>query len=341
MAGKRQHYIPQFLQYGFISDAGKKQVHVYKKSGYAFTVPTSKIGVQNNFYTANETEADTTITTDENLQYSRTVASLRYNDLSSVSSTQIAQLLSHLTIRSKAIRGEFEASSEYLLNKFWEVMKDRNWVIAAVRRQIENEPSIITKELKRIGIDSRILLDEKVIKEAVINSIDKAYPQMMVSLTNLYSQDIAKNKLKPQIKKSLIEAMNKSTAPPIRVETLADLDFCVMPYESDNLILGDSMVFYKIESGNPYKILPDKKDNIEQVYLPLASNSVLVGTKEGVKVQPPTDLKKIIAQCSFEFFISNHKSEQNSLIANSIGEFSSVISNNEIDKIVSEVLLGF
>lgn len=65
MSGKRQHFIPQFLQRGFICEKKDNQFYtwVFRKENKPFKANIEKIGIEKSFYTAdNDYALDNSIT---------------------------------------------------------------------------------------------------------------------------------------------------------------------------------------------------------------------------------------------------------------------------------------
>jgi len=78
MAGRRQHYVPQFLQRGFCidSDVNSSQCWVFRYEKEPFRCSTKNVGVSKDFYsTQDDTALDDLITEKEQTEYSRIIAS--------------------------------------------------------------------------------------------------------------------------------------------------------------------------------------------------------------------------------------------------------------------------
>ena len=100
MAGKRQHFVPRFLQQAFSSrlDGDTLLTYVYRKGKSPFETSTRHVGVGNYFYSkSNDSFLDDLITEAEQQKYSGLVRQLRIDgDLGSVETQHIAEMMAHI-----------------------------------------------------------------------------------------------------------------------------------------------------------------------------------------------------------------------------------------------------
>jgi len=106
MAGKRQHFIPQFLQEGFASQVsgGDAYAWVYRKGTPPFNSNVRNIGVESHFYTeGDDTRADDVITEAEP-EFAALVQRLRDSDLGIVREPQLPRFIAHLEVRTRHLK---------------------------------------------------------------------------------------------------------------------------------------------------------------------------------------------------------------------------------------------
>src|SRR5689334_9268550 len=116
MAGKRQHFVPRFLQAGFASKKTADQVFtwVHRKDRPPFESNTLNVGVEREFYSiGTDTAADDAITDIED-SFSTLVRTLRDCAAQPVSDPKIPQLISHLEIRTRHLRQSLISATDYL-----------------------------------------------------------------------------------------------------------------------------------------------------------------------------------------------------------------------------------
>src|SRR5688572_19177912 len=122
MAGQRHHILPRFLLKGFASrtDGQKAFTWVYRKEGDPFEASTRDVGVEKHFYgKAGETDVDGRITAIET-QYANLVDDLRTRKAGEVSHLPVAELVTHLWVRTKHLPDSLRLSSEFLFAAMWE-----------------------------------------------------------------------------------------------------------------------------------------------------------------------------------------------------------------------------
>jgi hypothetical protein len=120
MAGKRQHFIPQFLQRGFASHVLGDEVFtwVYRKGAKTFNPNIKNVGVEGFFYSEEDDQKlDDTITKAEG-HLAHIVNILRLEgDVHHTDSEEVAQLIAHLEVRTRHLRQSFFTTGNRLLNE--------------------------------------------------------------------------------------------------------------------------------------------------------------------------------------------------------------------------------
>jgi Protein of unknown function (DUF4238) len=357
MAGKRQHFIPQFIQSGFASHVSGDEIYtwVYRKEAKPFNTNIINVGVEGYFYSQDgDNQVDDEITEAEMSRFALLINTLRNsNGEVTVDPTEIAELIVHLEVRTRSFRQTILNTFEYLYSMVIEFLDDRrafgNYLRMRMpelmKRQLK-EPKSLLKELKSQypNIPSRSLDVLLIgIQPSIEQKIDSNVPQEIPSfLDNLA---IATERIKTQIlpiikdtvKSGHIKTLKKSIAPLEKIRRYQSLEFRVLQSMSTNIPLGDSVIVFQVEGERQFKPFTEKDDIIEAVYLPLSSSLVLVGTKIGIS----PDLSKLplaIAHCSLEYFISGSQNAINDNLHAHIGDKAYLRSNEELDDLVTKAI---
>lgn len=164
MAGKRQHFIPQFLQKGFASHVVGAQVFtwVYRKGIKPFNPNIKNVGVEGYFYSeSDDQKLDEAITASEE-SFSFIVSSLRSGKpIESINFELLIQLIAHLEVRTRHIRQSFLTTGDNILNEFLRFLEDTNASEEYLLRKFKQNPSLISdpmaEELRKLGIPQAML----------------------------------------------------------------------------------------------------------------------------------------------------------------------------------------
>ncbi|MEG3128138.1 DUF4238 domain-containing protein [Pantoea cypripedii] len=121
MAGKRHHYIPRFLQRGFLMGNPKKEyTYMYLNGGGQRPSKIDKVGVEGYFYSiSGEAELDD-VYTDLESTYADIISKLRTFPLEKINDGEVAEIISHFEVRTNNLRRSFYSSSKDFLNKMTE-----------------------------------------------------------------------------------------------------------------------------------------------------------------------------------------------------------------------------
>lgn len=155
MAGKNQHYIPQFLQKGFsqttsaigfakstTSNKGDSKVWVFEKQKSYPTHPRNK-GSERFFYGLENSVLDQTIT-DAEKSYSKIINNLRmYSEDTLLECDGLPELVAHMLVRSKNIRQTASDIGEMALDVLGQSMLNSDAWIEFLIKYIQENPNKI------------------------------------------------------------------------------------------------------------------------------------------------------------------------------------------------------
>jgi hypothetical protein len=136
-----------------------------------------------------------------------------------------------------------------------------------------------------------------------------------------------------------VETLSQNLLPVDRVEKYDLLKWFVCD-SSMSLVLGDVGCLFKI-SGDKYKPLDDEKDKIKNIFLPISSSKMLVGTSSPQK--PKIDFNHfttIYVEHSREYFICSKGSQKTKSLLFSLGKKAGVLTNEEIQQATGSTVLS-
>jgi hypothetical protein len=359
MSGKRQHILPKLLQKGFASRIDGKTVYtwMYRKGDLPKEVTTTNTIVEQYFYgKTGELSADKEITDLENNKLSFLINQLRGGNFDFQNrKVEIAELVAHLSVRTKLVRKGFQDASEKMFEGVKEIITDEEIIEnvflnpkkSLVENQIEEVLSDSSNEevrkslelLKMFGAkeeDVKYLLTE--LTYSFFNN-EESKDENKDFLKNLFSGMFGQQTLESlpnSIKKGHIQSLTTNTVPSPRVDKFKELEWSILNSASP-VILGDVGCVFKADGDNLLKPSFDI-ENINQVYLPISSNQVLVGAYNLKEIE--TDIAILndgIAKCSFEQFICSEKTDDKTNLIKLIGTNAYISSDEEIKSTLEEI----
>jgi hypothetical protein len=336
MKGPRQHILPRLLLKGFASrvDGNKIFTWVHWKNGKILEVSIKDVSVGKYFYgKEGEASVDAEISAFEN-NFAGFINELRDKPNGTVvTDSSIADFITHLCLRTKHLRDSFDYPSEFLVDKLREYLSDSNNVKTLVLKDPKIMEDAFKDAIKDIDIPpfikEKLLLSLPYITSA---GIDQHKKQIQLFVQLFFTQ--LKNSLPAMLKKAHINALGKGLVPEPRAEKYRSLKWFVGQSETD-LILGDVGCLFAIKGGKRYKSLTFADDEIQNIYLPISYNRILIGTP--LHSVPEIDFKAIndaYAKCSRDYFVSSKSSPEIASLASRIGEEADAISNEELEEIV-------
>ena len=143
MAGKRQHYLPRFLQKGFSSRQNGKEIftYVFKKNIEPYETNIINVGTESFFYgTHNGTSVDEDITEIE-LEFSPLLEELRgLSSDTKIEDRPINEFIIHLIIRTRHIRLSMEEMGKSFLDIFRKYFGNPTKLNELILRYITENP---------------------------------------------------------------------------------------------------------------------------------------------------------------------------------------------------------
>lgn len=360
MSGKNQHFIPQFLQRGFIhiEEANKgfskpakstknkqAQVWIFEKESQPYITNTKNKGAERFFYGSEGSKLDRTIT-DAETKYSKIVGLLREKtSTTSVDYPLIPELVIHLSVRTKHFRDSVEDLSSSALNmiqkmfnspenltQIWlnDLRKNPNNFIDKLDKRISSLPSVQQIEIKeKIQKNPNIIIESI---KGVLASTPSIYAAYMQGISSV------KNELPNISKNAHVKYLTESVIPEKRVEQLRTLNWFLSVQPLGSYILGDAGLLY-YSSSNQYRPILAVDEDLQHVLLPISSQHLLIGsTVNSLMRIPDVELiNQFSAALSKNFFIASQNTERERLYAQKIGTKNSVLSKAQFSIIEDDL----
>lgn len=349
MAGINQHYLPKFLQRGFVSSAEgePESAWVFHTNSAPKNEPLKKIGVESGFYNDGaDTSVDDEITKAEN-HYANAVNRLRTGSPRTVDEVEIPKLLSNLEVRSRHLRQTFVTSGTELISRLIAQFTDSAHLAEVIVRRNTSDPKWLRLEAERAlrerGVASS---DLSAAIDLVVKMMLENLPSMMAAIRPGIDEHIRQVRaslpsvLPMLIKQGHIRALKKSIAPPVRLALLESFTYRVVDAEKGGFVLGDCACFFRINRGNEFRPWTEKGDEVHAVYLPLSHRRLLVGER----IETALDSSEIRAQaacCSLEYFVANADLSESRSLQCQIGRSARRITDQEISEMAVEVFESF
>jgi len=340
MAGKRQHFMPQFLQQGFASRVRNDETYtwVFRKGALPFEANITKVGVESEFYNEDEdTEADDLITKDEAIKFAGLVRAIRDGEPSSLSDPRLPQLIAHLEIRTRHLRQNFirmsDIAGSWLFNS---MSSDGDTFADSLKRYCLEDPSWLRRsfsERPELPRELREYITEHY-ESLISETIDQLRPELPNRAAEL--KLILLDEMRQWIKSKHLEALKQPIALEQRVQYYKNLAYTILQ-TNEPLILGDSIVLFQVDGPRPYRPFFDGIDALNAVYLPLTPERVLIGARPSF-VPVTTDLQKAIARCSLELFIAAENSEPNRSLQEIVGRDAEHCTREEMEAVIRKAL---
>lgn len=345
MSGKRQHFIPQFLQEGFASHrvGDAAFTWVYRKDRPPFNANIINIGVEGLFYTQEQdTLADDLITKAEG-PLSMLVEKLRNLPPGGISDPTIPVLIAHLEFRTRHVRQSVLEAGGYFVSRLIDFIADDDFFIQYLERKFQSDPSLLresfAKEFREQGLPQSMLAPMMRIAIPLIPVFMETQLRPMLPIMAAHLRTGLLDKLPEAVKSGHIKALKHPDPPQLKIQRYSNLVYQTIIVEDNSLILGDSAVLFEVEGPKPYKVLLEKNDTLRHLFLPLSPRIVLVGSCDGLSPSV-SELRQVLARCSLEYFIAHESSDENRLLKEQIGDDACLLTKEQMEEIILEIMSG-
>jgi len=342
MSGKRQHFIPRFLQQGFAShtDGDEFYTWVYRKNTEPFNTNLINVGVEKYFYNdRSDSSADDKITQAEQT-YSTLVNSLNSHPFGPVSNPLIPEFISHLEVRTRHFRRNFLELSDYMIKRLLEFMSDEDVFIRYALKEVRNEHSLIhkdfIKEFEKHGYSKKFVKNWIKTEPGKVETLFNLLKPVFPSIVDNYREILTSKNISDWVKLGHVNVLKKSVSPITRINFYKKLTYSIMEIPNNSLILGDSAILFKVDDEKSFKTFTHKEDNILNILLPLSPSRLLIGKTDGNEIHYDEIIHEI-ARNSLEYFISSDENEKFISLQNEIGNEALLLTEEELENLVSEI----
>jgi hypothetical protein len=329
MAGKRHHYLPQFLLSGFSHRSSGKDTYcwVFRKGQTGFESNIKNVGVQGYFYGKPEVSNLDECITREEAGFADLVQRLRGScSVPAHMSGEVSRLVVHLALRTKHVRSSFSSGVESLLGNFTKIANDPEKLKKLFLNSIRNNPELIfdvlAEEIEKRGLKDQITPE----KETELRHLVQIYAPTLAEQTafepNALTEflKIGQEALPGALETGHIHALEKNISPEERMEHLSHLSWGLEVFPKHSVIIGDVGVWVmRPEEEAPVPFAWSGK-RIEVVVLPLSHSHVLIGKPIGKELSLESEhINRTSATLSLEYFASSRSNATNKQLANIIG----------------------
>lgn len=345
LAGRKQHYLPQYLLRGFeASRTGKmSQVVVNKKGTPAYKTSTEGVAAKRDFYSQpgdGVTDTlDDVITDFERTTFNpfldRVRAALPNEP---VDSEDAASAVVHLTIRAAHLRGSFAHLMRTMVTRFDEILSDPERVRELLGVDSTSQKSLLTEEIRRtfdalpmaaLPAKDRVIF-EKMARFRVREKLDAQMPKSAPIMRDYLS--MLEQGIPNMVVQGHTTALEQSLVPTARLDALKKLCWRVLAVESpSHFVLPDCAAVAGTPSGRLQPAAMSSNEEISWVAMPLSATQVLVGYAGR---EPPmlSNLNENFAKCSLEFFVSSTLQADIEALTTHIGEALELATHDLMEK---------
>jgi hypothetical protein len=305
MAGERHHVIQKLLLRGFASrlDGDDAFAWQFRKGSAPKEVNLKHLSVSKHFYgTRDDISADDEITKFEAREISPLIQSLRSQRAATqLRDDRIPQFVAHFMVRTRTLREKFIEGSDYLIDSI---------------RAYFRKPEMLDRLLPGLSSFSGELLPQ----------FEKYFSALKTENPN-------------EARRAHINTLKKNVSPPLRVEALSNLDWFLEIFQTPHLVIGDIGTLSRIQGSAALNSLPGPSDVLEHVFVPIASDRVLVGSQNGRHIKPKVDdLNSEFAAHSMDEFFASQKTGKELLLQEKIGTKADLISTSMVDELVRSLI---
>lgn len=347
MAGRRQHYLPRFLQRPFAFRQSGKHFYVYAhhRAHGAYATNVTELGQELDFYGGPEdTSLDDAITIAEK-RLALTINRLNSGD--PVAKEDIAALFSALSIRTKTMRKSLTDLLPVLLEAGRARLLDDNVIRKQLRKSLHDPKERkklfyeqLRKNMPHQSREQRARLYAKALPQwkAFVATQEESFVAQMKELIRLFL-DRAREEASSIADDAYLKAL--AAGPDKRTQRFAD-EMLFDIWDSVPgafFILGDCGPVAMFTDGEPRLALGAIDDAVvmSQVFLPISPTRCIVGRLPSMECTLDVPgVNQISAALSNEFVISHEKeSEALAALRQSIGSKDAFMSEDEVFQMLS------
>ena len=326
--------VPRFLLNGFTSRKCGDETFVWlcRRGGTAIEVNTKNVNVVTDFYGK---DADDKITEIEGRLFAPLIRNLRANPRStSVQDPTLPSLIAHLCARTRNIRESLMKVADAMLQGLRDELTEPGTLKTAILNSDVLKEKLTSLLIERGAPRSRM----KEARQLIQSQLSLLPEHRFRDSTAIVDQRIAEMRavFPEAMRTAHNEALSRNPTATKRADSYERFCWFIATTKSP-VILGDSACVFEID-GPRFKTLTDQADDVKRVILPVSSDRVLIGTLDSSCPEAEEHLlNQAFARCSHECFVSSVPNPLGSDLVNSIGEWSGVLSPDEVRRIIDDL----
>lgn len=325
MTENRHRLLPDFLYEGFASRirGGETFTFVYLRDGKARETSITNV-------------SSGAVSTPEEGKFASLFEELRgTKGRGEVAASRASELIAHFCARTARLRQSQRKSSEFLLAELHAFVLDTD----NLKALIINNPELIREQFERassyiptLKLYKGVLQLEPAALVAFLVRYRAVTEMMLQTFVAKY-----KGELLERLSESYTRALAERPILELRAPDLQSLRWFVCESMTP-LIFGDVGCVFETAGVRRFKPVPAENDAIRNVFLPLSSGRMLIGTS--LSLIPQVDFNLIneaIAKCSGEFFVCSVATSENNRLVASVGAEAGVVSREELEQLIIEM----
>ena len=339
MSGKRQHFVPQFVQRGFASHTSGKDVFtwVYRNDKTPFNTNIKNVGIEGGFYSRDGNQQVDDYITDAEGRLSLLIGAMRSTSDGAFADTRgAAELVAHLEARSRHLRQNFVHIGSVAFEQILQFISNEETFVPYMLRRMEQDPSMlhsaIEEDLRKRGLPITmaplLLRLSKPLLSAIVPKTTADFAKIASALRSQLPTIV-----QTAAKSGQLGALKEAIAPPLKVQHYRQFSYEVFNVAGQRLPLGDSMVLFHIEGDRGFRSFTQADETVLAIYLPISSTQVLVG-KRGAYTPALSLLPDAIAKCSLEHFVADRRAPELEALQAQLGKSASILSQAEIESLL-------
>lgn len=323
-------------------------VWVYRKGVSPYETKTTNVSVEKHFYgKEGELNVDDEIT-DIEPGFAIPLDELRsQGDGYEVSDEKVIEFITHLSTRTKHLRDSIIDATEFLVDKVFGYLSDydnwRTWCLGYYKRHPEVIKDALDEALQKVQASAykKAMARQRLKKmpvERIVAQMDDEQSEYEFLFQGLRLHLL--ERLPTLAREGHIKSLAKALVSEPRAEHYRSLHWYLRKTR-EPLILGDVGCLFELAGDKRYRSLGGTKDEIINVFLPLASDCIIVGRPQSES--PRVDVSEIneaIAKCSRDYFVCSASSTDMARLAGLIGEEAQMLTTEEMSEVITELLTG-
>jgi len=318
MSGRKQHYLPQFLQRPFSHRVVKNNyyVHVHEKRS-RYSPSTTGVGAIRDFYsTIEDTRADDNITENESILGGILDRVFRTKELPE--SSDISMLFGALSIRTLKMRNAMEELAPAMISTLRKKAAEHGWALEVLDEQIGDVAWIdaqVDKRLQEYGIvdRNRRAAMKAFIRPQIKRELEGNRPRILADFNALSHQvfDHLESKAATIANGALSRFFTDTSALDKRSSFFDEFTYTLVEAAEGSFVLGDCAVAALDSQSRPRVALGnvDKRVLLDQVFLPISPDLLIRGARDPEATFPGSaQVNRLSAMLSNHFFISLEES---------------------------------